>query len=330
MSDPYAPPSAPTIAPEPPPAPLVSRLVGVFISPAATFREVVSRPAWAGALVVYLVAMGLSAVVYCMNVDWEGLMRSQFEDSLVWKLTSSMVPDQKMGEIEHAAVEEVLNTGAGGMALVTTFNMIIGGSIGYLVMGIIFATLFYLMGALGDMKLGRIYLDGFLCFLMIIGWAIAGAIVRGVFGGDSRSALPWQAGMNAVFLFAFLYMIRNTVERQPAFRKLMSVYAHGLMISAVASVLVMVVVMLHKDPVTVGADQVLQSNLGALMGFKGTGVLATILGSLDIFTMWQLVTLSIGFAALTGFSVWISASITFLPWGFVTGMKIVVAALFGT
>jgi hypothetical protein len=91
-----------------------------------------------------------------------------------------------------------------------------------------------------------------------------------------------------------------------------------------------VVVLLQSEPVTVGADQILRSNLGALLGMKGTGAAATLLTSLDIFTLWQLVTLSIGFAALTGFSIWTSASITFLPWGFVTMVKLALAVLFGT
>jgi len=327
--DPQVSPSAPTIAPEPPPDPLFSRVIGVILSPVTTFRNVVTRPAWVGAFVIYLIAIGLSTVVYSLNVDWEALMRSQFEDSLGWKLASSLVPEEKLSEVEHGAVEEILSTGAGGMTLLTTANTITGGAIGFIVMGIIFATLFYLMGALGDLKLGRIYFDGFLCFLMFIAWAIIGAIVRGLFGSEARDALPWQAGVNTIFLFAFLYVVYKTVERQPAFKKLMSVYAHGMTISVVASLLVIVVVLIQREPLTVGPDQVLRSNIAALAGMKGSGLVATILGALDIFTLWQLVTLTIGFAAATGLSIWMTASITFLPWGFVTMVKIAAAALFG-
>jgi hypothetical protein len=328
--DPYAPPLAPSLPPEPPPAPLAARLTGVLLSPAATFKTLVTRPAWLGAMTVYLAAIAISALVYSLNVDWEALMKGQFEDSTAWKLMSSMMPEDKLTEIEHSAVEEVLSTGSGGMTLLTTANTITGGVIGYLLMGIVYATLFYLMGSIGDLRLGRVYVDGFLIFGLTILWVILGAILRGVFGSEARDALPYQAGLNAVFLLIFLYMLYNAVERQPAFKKLMSVYAHGLTISAIGALAVVVVVLLQSDPVTVGADQVVRSNLGALLGMKGTGVAATLLTSLDIFTLWQLVTLSIGFAALTGFSVWTAGSITFLPWGFVTMVKIVIALVFGS
>ncbi|HZE88365.1 MAG TPA: hypothetical protein VE404_02390 [Verrucomicrobiae bacterium] len=328
--DPYVPPTAPSVQPGPEPAPLATRLVGVVASPGATFKTLVARPAWAGMLAIYLVALGVSALVYSLNVDWEGLMKGQFEESTAWKLASSMLPEDKLGEIEHAAVEEVVSTGSGGMALLTTANTVIGGAIGFMMMGVIYGTLFYLMGAVGDLKLGRVYLDAFLALLMAFGWVMAGAILRGVFfSNDSRAALPWQAGLNAIFFLVFLYMLHGAVERQPAFRRVMSVYAHGMVISAISAILVIAVVLMQSEPVTVGADQILKSNLGVLAGVKGTGLAATLLGSLDIFTVWQLVVLSIGFAALTGFSVWTSASITFLPWGFVTMVKVAIATLFG-
>jgi hypothetical protein len=328
--DPYTPPTAPSVPAEPPAAPLTSRLAGIVFSPAATFKNLVARPAWLGALAVYLVAIGVSALVYSLNVDWEALMKGQFEESVGWKLASSMMPEDKLNEVEHGAIEEILSTGTGGMTLLTTANTVTGGAIGFLLMGIVYGTLFYLMGAVGDIKLGRVYVDGVLCLVMTVAWVILGALLRGLFGSDAREALPWQAGLNSVFLLLFLYMLYNAVERQPAFKKLMSVYAHGMIISAVAALLVIVVVLLQSEPVTVGADQILRSNLGALLGMKGTGAAATLLTSLDIFTLWQLVTLSIGFAALTGFSIWTSASITFLPWGFVTMVKLALAVLFGT
>jgi hypothetical protein len=308
---------------------LQARLAGVLISPGQTFRRIVVHPAWAGAFGVYLAATLLAALVYSVKVDWEGMMRAQFEDSVAFRMMAGLLPDEDLDQIEKASLREIENLGAGGMTLQTTLQTVIGGVVGFQIMGILFATLFYLMGALGDLRLGRVYVDGLLSILVILAFLLIGVMVRIAFGDDSRAALPFQAGLNAIMLFALLWLLRRSIERQTAFRKLMSVYAHGLAISTVAALLIVVVVLLKSEPLTVGIDQVVQSNLGALTGAKEATFLGVLLSSLDLFRLWQLVILSIGFAALTGLSIGTSAAITFLPWGFVTMVRAALAAVFG-
>jgi hypothetical protein len=109
----------------------------------------------------------------------------------------------------------------------------------------------------------------------------------------------------------------------------MSVFAHSLVVSAAAAALTLAVVLLRRDPLTVDISQVLVSNAAGLVGLKGTAFAATFLARLDLFVLWQLSVLSVGFAALTRFSVGMAASITFLPWGFVTMLQAAAAAVFG-
>lgn len=312
-----------------PPMSLPARLAGVLLSPGRTFRRILAHPAWAGALGVYLAATLLAALVYSAKVDWEGMMRAQFEDSVAFKMMSGLMSDEEMDAIEKASLREIDNLGSGGMTLQTTLQTVVGGAVGFQVMGILFATLFYLMGSLADLRLGRVYLDGLISILVICAFLILGIMVRITFGEDTRSALPFQAGLNAILFLALLWLLRRSIERQAAFRKLMSVYAHGLAVSTVAALLIVVVVLLRSEPLTAGIDQVIQSNLGALTGAKDSTFLGVLLSSLDLFRLWQLVVLSIGFAALTGLSIGTSAAITFLPWGFVTMVRAALAAVFG-
>ncbi len=330
--DPAAPGTPPSggAAPIPEGPSLPARLIGTLFSPGLTFRGIVDRPTWIGPLVVYLAAIAAAALVYSFKVDWEALIRGQFEESLAWATLSSIVPEDRLDELERGAVAEILDTGTGGMALQTTAQTVIGGMIVFHVMGIVFATLFYLMGSLGDLKLGRVYLDAFLCLVTLVGYVILGVFLRGIFGEDARGALPYQAGLNAVLLLSYFYMLHQAVERQPAFRKLMSVYAHVMAVPAVASLLTILVMLLSSQSLTIGADQVLHSNLAALTGVKGTGVVPTLLYSLDLFRIWELAAASIGFAALTGLSTGTAISITFLPWGFLAMAKVAVAAAFGS
>ena len=327
---PEFPPTAPPPAPPEVPSPgLASRLIGVLFSPGAAFRQVASRPAWVGALGVYLLCAVLMSLVYAMNADWEAVMRAQFEDSLAWKAVTALLSEDQIDAAERSAVNEITATGTGGMALLTPMQTLVGSAIVFHVMAILFATLFYLMGSFADLRLGRVYLDAFVCLLVLIAYSLGGAFVRGIFGLDARDALPFQAGINLVFFSIYLWLLYRSVERQPPLRRLAAVYAHSMVIPAIAALLSIVIVLLHSGPVTVPANEVLRSNLASILGVKGAGVAASFLGSIEIFNLWQLAVLAVGFAAVTGFSLGTAAAITFLPWGFWTMAKIAVAAGFG-
>jgi hypothetical protein len=69
------------------------------------------------------------------------------------------------------------------------------------------------------------------------------------------------------------------------------------------------------------------SNLGAILGMK-TGAFGALLGALDLFTLWALSVMAIGFAAASRLSLGTAAAITFLPWGFYTMARIALAAAF--
>jgi hypothetical protein len=316
-------------APEEQGAPLISSLMGVLFSPKTTFQMIVARPSWTGALVVYLVAVALAGLVYSLNVDWEAMYRGELESSLGWRMATAALSEDQLEEMERAALSNIRSTGPGGMTLLTTLQGVVYGTIAIHFMAIIFATLFYLMGSLSDLKLGRVYLDALLCLLVILVLTFGSGAVSAVFSEDARSALPYQAGLNAVFFIVYFWLFRRSVERQPPFKRFMASYAHAMIVPAVAALLSIVVVLLHKDPITVGWGEVLQSNLGALFAVEGSGPLATLLSALEIFRLWELVIVAIGFAAATRQSLGTSVAITFLPWGFVTMARIALAAVFG-
>lgn len=329
----YSPPSGPP-PPPPPTEPgetgtLAANFLGVLFAPGATFKRILNRPGWAGALSLYILAIALSALVYSLKVDWEAMFRAQFEGSLGWKFMSSVLSEEQMEQTEKVALDNILETGSGGMALQTVTQSVIYGTIAVHAMATIFATLFYLMGALGDLKLGRLYLDGLLAFLLLVVFTFAGAAARGLLGLDARGFLPIQAALNGLFFLGYAWLLFKTVERQPTFRKFFSVYVHAMAVPAAAALLAIVVMLVQSGPITVAGNEILRSNVGAILGYEGTGVLPTILSSIEIFRIWELVIVAIAFAAVSRLSFATSAAITFLPWGFVTMAKVALSAVFG-
>lgn len=319
----------------PPPAPepveagsLAVNLVGVIASPGAAFRQILARPTWLGALTVYIVAIGLATLVYGLNVDWETVTRDQFEGVAGRLLTTFGASDSQIEDAERAALNEVRSLGRGSLTLRLILQSVIGSTFGVHIMAIIFATLFYLMGSLGKLKLGRIYLDGFLCLLLLIGFGILSSFVRGVFGVDAREALPWQAGIFALVFMLYLWLLHRSVERQPDFKGLMAVYSHALVVVAVAALLGIGVIFLQGDLLTVQANEILKSNLGAILGMEGNGFLPTLLSSFDLFSLWHLAVAAVGFGVLSRLSYGAAAAITFLPWGFWTMGKLAFAVAF--
>ena len=312
-------------APEPPSLPV--RFAAVIHSPGATLRGVSERPSWVGALAIYLAIVAIATLVYSLNVDWEGMWRTQLESSIGWQLASSLFGEDQLDTIEKTSLNEILSLGRGGMALNTTLQSVFGTVVVFHFMLILFVTLFYLMGALADLRLARVYLDALLCLLVLILSAILGAFVRGMFGGDGRAALPWQAGLSSLFFIAYLWLLHRSIERQPELRRMASVYAHSFAIPALAAVLLIVITLVKSEPLTVPGDQVVTSNLGAILGMK-TGAFGALLGALDLFTLWALSVMAIGFAAASRLSLGTAAAITFLPWGFYTMARIALAAAF--
>lgn len=308
---------------------LPARLVGVLASPGATFRSVTGRPVWAGALVVYLVLVGVATLVYSLNVDWEAMWRNQMDSSIFFQFMSSFADESQMAEFERASLNEILSLGRGGMALNTVLQSVFGTVIVFHFMLILFCTLFYLMGALGDLKLGRVYLDGLLCLLVLILSGIIGAVIRGAMGGDGRAALPYQAGFSVVFFIAYFWLFHRSIERQADLKRMAASYAHAMAVPAVGAIVLIVITLLKSEPLTVPGDQVVTSSLGAILGMGGKGVLGTLLGALDLFTLWGLYVAAVGFTAASRLSFGTAAAITFLPWGFWTMVRVAGAATFG-
>lgn len=101
--------------------------------------------------------------------------------------------------------------------------------------------------------------------------------------------------MAGVFLLVFVLM-----GAQLTFKKSLAVTIWGMFPAGIVMSILSIALIYIKNPETIDVTKgVVMSNLGGLVDSKANPVLASLLGSIDIFSFWSIVLLSIGFAAIS-------------------------------
>jgi hypothetical protein len=93
--------TSPAALPTPTPAPAgsdnpISRIIGVIVSPKATFASIVARPTWIVPLVIMMILAGTTVFIFSQRVGWRAFMVHQNEQSeRVQKQMENMTPEQR-------------------------------------------------------------------------------------------------------------------------------------------------------------------------------------------------------------------------------------------
>ncbi|MCL4524018.1 MAG: YIP1 family protein [Acidobacteria bacterium] len=98
--------------------------------------------------------------------------------------------------------------------------------------------------------------------------------------------------IGAVYLFGFNVFLSAGIK----FKTALSITAHALLVGLVSTPLVISIVLL-KPAGEVNPEHLIASNVGEFLSNEAPKWLLTLTGALDIFTIWCLVLLAIGFAA---------------------------------
>ncbi len=123
--------------------------------------------------------------------------------------------------------------------------------------------------------------------------AIGAKIARvAVYVFGTLGSLIFTVIMAAIFLGAFNLLAGAGVR----FGTAMAISSHALMPSAISSVLA-IVVLLVKSSDTIDPNHLLATNLGALVSSDAPKWLEKLAASVDIFWIWILVLLAVGFSA---------------------------------
>jgi hypothetical protein len=103
--------------------------------------------------------------------------------------------------------------------------------------------------------------------------------------------------ISGIFALGLMMMAAQTT-----FKKILSVVAWSNAATGIIYILVAAASLMLRDPTTVDPTQpgsIAATNLAAFVSVE-PGMLSAVLGSIDIFTIWFLILLSIGFAVISG------------------------------
>ncbi|HSE98415.1 MAG TPA: YIP1 family protein, partial [Blastocatellia bacterium] len=124
-----------------------------------------------------------------------------------------------------------------------------------------------------------------------------------------------------LFLMAGIFALGlMMMAAQTTFKKILSVVAWSNTATGLIYIIVAAASLMLRDPTTVDPTQpgsIAATNLGAFVSVE-PGPLRAVLSSIDIFTIWFLILLSIGFAAISGarrFTAGKTATLVFGLWG---------------
>lgn len=161
----------------------------------------------------------------------------------------------------------------------------------------------------------------------------------------SKSIAKFSPLIAAVFTPIFYVILAGIfalglmlIQAKTTFKKILSVVAwSSAAVSIVATVVMMASLMIRDqeslrsiDPTQ--ASGIVPTNIAAFLPSETSPVIKAVAGSLDIFTIWTLILLTIGFAAIAGsrkITTGKTATVVFGFWGIFVLLKVVWAAAFG-
>jgi hypothetical protein len=127
------------------------------------------------------------------------------------------------------------------------------------------------------------------------------------------------------------FLILLLLQAEAKFKRVFSVVSWSWMPQAVAAGILGVVTLFIRDPETIDPTNPLATNLAALLPSKETAPsLLALAGSADVFSLWFLILLSIGFSKISRrVSVGKAATAVFVVWGLYVLAKAGIAAFQG-
>ena len=131
----------------------------------------------------------------------------------------------------------------------------------------------------------------------------------GIYAGSAFS--PTLTVLAAAF---FLWLAFKVAGTSPPFKGTLAVVAHGMLPVLLAPLLLLPALVARAPVDPMGLGRLLPSNLGAFLPDQASPVLLALATSIDLFSIWAVVLLTLGMATLTGASKRRAATVVGLLW----------------
>lgn len=139
--------------------------------------------------------------------------------------------------------------------------------------------------------------------------------------GVACNVVLFPAGM--ALIAAIFWGLANAAGGEIGFKKSLAVSAHGLMPNAISSLLTIPVVLGRRVIGMAEAQQgLLASHLGVLAPDDAPAWLAALLARIDLFSLWSLALLVLGFVVVARLSKGAAIAIVLLAWLFWVGLTV--------
>lgn len=152
--------------------------------------------------------------------------------------------------------------------------------------------------------------------------------IVGAFSKIVAYCSPAIAAIVFLVVAAVLMLAYRMMAGEGRFGQYFSVTLYAWVPQIIQSVIMTVILALRTE-LTSAADLpiLVRSNLAFLVDYHEHQVLFSLLSSLDVFTIWSLILMIIGFAHVSRFSKQKSAAVMITVWGLYTGVKLIFAAV---
>jgi len=288
----------------------IARIVGVIFSPAKTYQEIAAAPAWLPPLLVYIAVFLIAFTVYGAKADWLGNM----EDAIRDFPTSRLAPDEVMDKVVADQLAALKDYNWWQITLLNALNIVWGSVAFYHVMTLLYLTMFYIMGSAADVRVGKAWLTFLLCLAVLIGGSVINGVGQFVLQKDSpMTFLALATACVIVMVGVYIFLVNRNAQRDPGFHRFLSASTYASAVGIVGAIAIAAISAATPAPIQAQVQYLVKSNLGAIMP-SDNAALQSLFSSLDIFSIWFLIVLTIGYKTMTKTSTGIAASITFLPW----------------
>ena len=132
-----------------------------------------------------------------------------------------------------------------------------------------------------------------------------------------------------VVVAAVLHLVGTLANAETNFKRVFSVTTYSFIPGIFHSILGTLLLLLKRINTT-SIESLVKSNLGAMLGYElGKGALSKALYSVDLFTIWSLVLLGIGYSQVSKFSTKRSIIIVFALWALWIFVRVTLGGVFG-